>query len=249
MLRSITVRVAIPWTLFLKTTDNVLRICLLLERWISTYPSDFAVPGVAGALRALIKSTLSKSYLLHYGAHFLPFLENIPNLQDRDASWALRVEEDSDQSSLVSEDDLAVTGSDSKSLPELPSRARSRNGSQPLPGQTLATRDRKSSLPLSVTAKALGFGYSTPPSSVAENPQETSPKQLLKRLQSMSDEVLKADFTQIAESITRIEARYFLRIEASWLTSSVLRTMLIAPLTATALVTTRVHAGEERSRG
>ena len=182
---------------------------------MSTYPSDFAVPGAAGALRALIKSTLSKTYLLHYGAHFLPFLENIPNLHDRDASWALKVEEDSDQSSLVSEDDLAVTGSDSKSLPELPSRARSRNGSQPVPGQILTTRDRKSSLPLSVTAKALGLGYSTPPSSVAEHTQETSPKQLLKRLQSMSDEVLKADFTQIAESITRIEARYFLRIEVN----------------------------------
>lgn len=195
------------------------RICLLLERWISTYPSDFAVPGTAGALRALIKSTLSKSYLLHYGAHFLPFLENIPNLWDRDASWAIKVDEDSDQSSLVSEDvDFAVDGSDSKSLPELPSRARSRNGSLPVPSQVLSTRDRKSSLPLAMTAKALGLGPSTLPSSVPENAHEMSPRQLLKRLQNMSEEVLKADFTQIAESITRIEARYFLRIEVSrWL--------------------------------
>lgn len=192
-------------------------ICLLLERWISTYPTDFAVPGAAGALRALIKSTLSKTYLLHYGAHFLPFLENIPNLQDRDASWALKVEEDSDESSLVSvvSEDIEFTGSgsDSKSLPELPSRVRSRNGSQPVRSQVL-TRDRKSSLPLS-TAKAMMIGSSTLPYGIAETVHETSPKQLLKRLQSMSDEVLKADFTQIAESITRIEARYFLRIEAS----------------------------------
>ena len=220
MLCSTTVRDNVRQQLLTRSLTTYPRICLLLERWISTYPTDFAVPGAAGALRALIKSTLSKSYLLHYGAHFLPFLESIPNLRDRDASWALKVEEDSDESSSVSEDvDFVVTGSDSKSLPELPSRARSRNGSHPVPGQILTTRDRKSSLPLSVTAKALGLG-STPPSSVAENIQEVSPKQLLKRLQAMSEEVLKADFTQIAESITRIEARYFLRIEVSRLMCS-----------------------------
>ncbi|KZT74642.1 ras GEF [Daedalea quercina L-15889] len=191
-----------------------LRICLLLDRWITTYPTDFAVPGAAGALRALIKSTLTKTYLLHYGALFLPFLETVPTLRDRDASWALKVEEDSDGSSFVSDDaDFAVTGSDSRSLPELPTRGPQRNGGQPAPGQTVTARDRKSSLPLSVTAKALGLGSSTPTSSNAESPPEPSPKQLLKRLQNMSDEVLKADFGQIAESITRIEARYFLQIE------------------------------------
>ncbi|KAH9937673.1 ras guanine nucleotide exchange factor domain-containing protein [Fomitopsis serialis] len=190
-----------------------LRICLLLDRWITTYPTDFAVSGAAGALRALIKFTLTKTYLLHYGAVFLPFLESTPTLQDRDASWALKVEEDSDESSLLSEEaEPAVAGSDSKSLPELPTRVARRHGSQAVPSQTVAARDRKSSLPLAVTAKALGLGSSTPSTSNHEGASDT-PKQLLKKLQSMSDEVLKADFTQIAESITRVEARYFLAIE------------------------------------
>ncbi|TFY69742.1 hypothetical protein EVJ58_g219 [Rhodofomes roseus] len=171
-----------------------LRICLLLDRWITTYPTDFVVPGAAGALRALIKSTLTKTYLLHYGAVFLPFLETVPSLRDRDASWALKVEEDSDELSLMSDDaDFAVAGADSKSLPELPPRAPPRNG-RPV----CAWPDR---------------GGTRPQVYNADGVQEASPKQLLKRLQSMSDEVLKADFGQIAESITRIEARYFLQIE------------------------------------
>ena len=53
------------------------RICQLLDQWISLYPTDFAVSGASGALAALIKSILNKTYLLHYGAEFLPFLEMV----------------------------------------------------------------------------------------------------------------------------------------------------------------------------
>ncbi|KAJ3744510.1 ras guanine nucleotide exchange factor domain-containing protein [Lentinula detonsa] len=84
-----------------------MRICHLLEIWIRDYSYDFAVRGTAGALSALVKSIISKTYLLHYGFDFLPFLEVLPTLVDRDSAWALKVDDaaDSDDSYSFMEDD------------------------------------------------------------------------------------------------------------------------------------------------
>ena len=68
------------------------RICTLLEQWIHDHPTDFAVPGTAGALQALIKQILRQPHTLYYGSDFLPFLEILPTLQDQDSSWAVTVE-------------------------------------------------------------------------------------------------------------------------------------------------------------
>lgn len=80
------------------------RICWLLDHWTRLYPSDFAVPGTAGALSALIKSVIGKTYLLHYGSEFIPFMDMLPTLKDQDTAWAMKVQEpkdDSDDSSPI----------------------------------------------------------------------------------------------------------------------------------------------------
>ena len=75
-----------------------MRICHLLELWIGDDPHDFAVRGTAGALSALVKSIISKTYLLHYGSEFLPFLELLSSLFDKDVAWALKIDDNAEES-------------------------------------------------------------------------------------------------------------------------------------------------------
>ncbi|KIJ22487.1 hypothetical protein M422DRAFT_277069, partial [Sphaerobolus stellatus SS14] len=66
-----------------------MRICDLLEEWIATYPNDFATSGAHGAITALVKQISSNPSTLHYGSDILPFLAELPSLQDLDASWSM----------------------------------------------------------------------------------------------------------------------------------------------------------------
>ncbi|KAE9398927.1 hypothetical protein BT96DRAFT_711392 [Gymnopus androsaceus JB14] len=75
-----------------------MKICHLLEFWIRDYSCNFPVRGTAGALSALIKSIISKTYLLHYRSDFLPFLEVLLMLVDWDSSWALKVDDTANES-------------------------------------------------------------------------------------------------------------------------------------------------------
>ncbi|KAI0963551.1 hypothetical protein AcW1_000596 [Taiwanofungus camphoratus] len=190
-------------------------ICRLLDNWITLFPNDFAVPGAASALNALIRSILSKTYLLHYGSDFLPFLELVSNLKDGDKAWALKVDEESDDSSVMSDEEgypaleieSPVSSNRSSNLTGDYGRARSQGHPPP-------ARDRKSSLPL--TAKALVMGSSAiSPTSAGqlEGSPEHSPKQILRKLVSISEELNKIDPMEIAQEITRIEAQFFLQIE------------------------------------
>ncbi|KAH7883606.1 ras guanine nucleotide exchange factor domain-containing protein [Phlebopus sp. FC_14] len=168
-----------------------MRICHLLESWIHTYPQDFAVPGASGALNALVKSIIRKTHLLHYGSNFLPFLEYIPSVIDCDAAWAQKAEpflDDTEDVYRISdgEDDTPVVTVDSPSgswSSVAPSSENSIGSS---------ARERKQSLPLS--AKALIMP-------------------LLKELSRHSLDLQNISCTEIAEEITRIEAKLFMEIE------------------------------------
>ncbi|KAJ3824976.1 ras guanine nucleotide exchange factor domain-containing protein [Lentinula raphanica] len=182
-----------------------MKICHLLEVWIRDYPYDFAVRGTAGALSALIKSIISKTYLLHYGSDFLPFLEVLPTLVDRDSAWALKVDDaaDSDDSySLLEDDDESV-----KSAAKPPSSPPVEQGKTSM---SIPSRSRKSSIPL-LTAKVLfpnSIGGTVEPDNA-----EFSAKQQLRELVKLANEVHMLDSEEIAQEITRIEKQLFLDIE------------------------------------
>jgi hypothetical protein len=181
------------------------RICNLLETWIREFPYDFAVKGTAGALIALIKSIISKTHLLHYGSEFLPFLEQLPSLVDQDATWALKSEvsdADSDVYSLEDEDEghkiEDKEESDTGSEPQTVALSSSRPAASSTSPQS---RERKSSLPL---PRAL-----LSPSSI---PTEHNPKQHLRDLVKLAQEVSGIDSEEIAQEITKQGVRKFLMI-------------------------------------
>ncbi|KAF9044714.1 ras GEF [Hymenopellis radicata] len=184
-----------------------MRICHLLELWIRDYPYDFAVRGTAGALSALIKSIISKTYLLHYGSDFLPFLELLPNLVDKDASWALKVEdiasESDDSYSLLEEEEEKSVDSSSR-----PPQTTSSPKEKKVPPPNVF-RERKGSLPL--TAKALLPHPLDDFSQYDHTPD--NPKQQLRELQKLAVEVNNADPEELAREITRLESKLFLDIE------------------------------------
>lgn len=195
-----------------------------MDNWIKDFPYDFAVPGAASALTAFVKSVLSKTYLLHYGSDFLPFLELLSGLKDRDKSWALKVDHPSDEtddsSSQSDEEQTLFVRSES---PEPTNQLRpvsSANGSYsttPLPPQPQPppSRERKSSLPL--TSKAFILSSSSSNSTNAglsdASQFERNLKTVLKRLVYMSQELNTLDPSEIAQEITLLQVRYFLQIK------------------------------------
>ncbi|KAI0651839.1 ras GEF [Trametes meyenii] len=199
-----------------------MRICSLLDMWITLYPTDFAVPGASGALAALIKSIITKTYLLHYGADFLPFLEMVSGLKDKDASWALKVDDASSDNSSFSDEEHSFHVDRSVSpRPASPAPVQQDNASSSTTPsvQTGFARERKASLPL--TAKALVATQTTNSSGPPQfQPQENlangvsySPKHILRHLQTTSQSLQSADPSDIAQEMTRIQCTFFLRIE------------------------------------
>ncbi|KAG6842636.1 hypothetical protein C0991_000163, partial [Blastosporella zonata] len=179
-----------------------MRICHLLEVWIRDYPYDFAVPGTASALSALITSIISKTYLLHYGSEFLPFLEMLPTLVDHDAAWALKVDvvdESEDTDSLLEEEGLHP--SSDATIFSLPAQ------DQPISLSSGAARERKPSFPL---PSMLTNGSKSGNSSVD---MDTSEKQQIKDLLKLSQEIQVLESEEIAQEITRIEVKLFLDIQ------------------------------------
>ncbi|KAG1783933.1 ras guanine nucleotide exchange factor domain-containing protein [Suillus placidus] len=185
-----------------------MRICHLLETWIQTYPQDFAVPGAPGALHALVRSIVGKTYLLHYGSDFLPFLSHLPNIIDTDAAWALQTENPVDES----EDPYSISDGEEETLvveTESPSTSRSSvaRSNDNLPSAA-SVRERKSSLPLSANI----FIPVNSSHNQAEA-QDISPKDLLNKLRSNAQILANFDCSAIAEEITRVETKLFMDIE------------------------------------
>lgn len=143
---------------------------------------------------------------MHYGSQLLPFLEILPILEDQDAVWAIKPEttEESDGESLMDEEDYIKPYSDKPDPPSVPSSS---------PSDTHAavhkhTGERKASLPLERT---LGLVSNGP----TELLDPASTKQQLKELHRIANEVMAIDASEIAEEITRVEAKYFLDITVS----------------------------------
>ncbi|ETW87236.1 hypothetical protein HETIRDRAFT_378044 [Heterobasidion irregulare TC 32-1] len=187
-----------------------MRICHLLEIWIQDYPHDFAVGNAGTALNALVKSIISKTHLLHYGSDFLPFLEGRP-MVDKDADWALKVEESQDESDdsynmFEDEDDGAARVHSPVSVVKVPLPNDKPHSGFP------SARERKPSLPL--MAKALVM-TNAPPSGYLHNaePKEPKLKQTIKELQRISQELYSLDPDHVAQEITRVSTKLFLRIE------------------------------------
>lgn len=187
---------------------NDYRICALLEAWIKDYPHDFAVRGTAGALSALIKSILSKTYLLHYGSELLPFLETLPGLRDDDAAWALKVNDirgDSDSESFLDDDEVTKpldTGSITSSGHVLSQEK----------AQLAPLRERKPSLPL---AKALMQVAGSVVNGHGPESVEASIKHKLKEFVKLAHEVMLLDPDAIAQEITRLQTKLLLNIQVS----------------------------------
>jgi hypothetical protein len=178
------------------------RICQLLEDWILEYPHDFAVRGTLGALNALIKSIISKTHLLHYGSGLLPFLERLPGLADQDAAWALKVDisdTDSDDYTLEDDDDETKVA-EMENVESINGRTQTDSSTSEI---TFPSKERKPSIPL---PKAT-ISYDRP------SVYDPSPKQYIKDLVKVAQDVLSIDSVEIAEEITRQAVKQFLSIK------------------------------------
>lgn len=144
-------------------------------------------------------------------------MEVLPTLQDQDAIWALKPEitEESDGESLIDDEDYVKLDGSKHSSPESPVL----NISEPPPPLPLPavsnssgtnSRERKPSLPL---VKSLGLALNG-----SSDHTDPSSKQQLKELLRIANEVMAIDASEIAEEITRVEARYFLNITVSNIT-------------------------------
>ncbi|KAF8509830.1 hypothetical protein JB92DRAFT_3119551 [Gautieria morchelliformis] len=197
-----------------------MRICNLLEGWIEDYPTDFATPGASGAITALVKQISTNACTLHYGSDILPFLDELTDLQDGEASWSvhedLREESDDDEAELM--DDEEAEGprgnvmSDTIALPIImPLADPDAVESKP----KLSTRQRKGSLPLSTRSTTIPLsttlsGASDPSNkSLGGMPKKNSPRELVKVAQTLAT----YDPTDVAQQITKMQSDIFLAIE------------------------------------
>jgi len=184
-----------------------------LEVWIADYPTDFAVNGSAGALTALIRSMLAKPHLLHYGSQLLPFLEVLPTLQDQDSGWGVQpeIKDESDVEDFLDDDEDLQPDKCEQEAPS-PQSPPDTTPPAPLPPRVKTnisqsnTRDRKPGPLMRSLGLVLG----------GSSDYDQPTKQQLKELVKISNELIMIDPSDIAEEITRIQAKYFLAITVSF---------------------------------
>lgn len=137
----------------------------------------------------------------------------MPNQIDKDAAWAVKIdsaaEESDDAYSLFDdEDETSILEGDPSLQPSaVPAPPRD----QPQPSAPVVTRERKSSLPLSAKHSIASNSTGTTNPSMSDSFEP--PKNILKILQACAHEINALDSGEIAEEITRVEAKYFLAIE------------------------------------
>lgn len=95
--------------------DITIRICNLLSQWKENYPHDFGAPGTFGALQALLKQVVSNVHLVHYASDLIPFLDEIPKLEDRESTWCKKEETVGADDS----EDESANGTDDEIIPRL----------------------------------------------------------------------------------------------------------------------------------
>jgi len=158
------------------------------------------VKGVEGALKALVTFIASKTHLIHYGSEFLPFLDLASSYSDQDAAWALKEDDASDDGYSFIEVGLSEANFDSTSddPPQF----------DPVSPPTTSSRERKSSLPL---PKLL---YPGPGLNINQTDSvDPSPKQQIKDLVKLAQDVMNSDADEIAQEITRQGVKRFLEIK------------------------------------
>ncbi|KAL5527520.1 hypothetical protein ACEPAG_6321 [Sanghuangporus baumii] len=189
-----------------------MRICSLLEQWIQSYPTDFAVPGSTGAFNALIRQILRQPHTLYYGTDFLPFLESLHTLHDLDSTWAVKAEttiDESDESDSNYESDHPHESPVSSPQTISPTEKVEDTTDTSRP----SVRERKSSIPLSAktflqnsSIRTLGAGTVSPV------------RDSLQRLQKAAGSLLHFDAEDVAKEITRRELDLYMKIEPrDWL--------------------------------
>ena len=142
----------------------------------------------------------SKTHLTHYSFGFVPFLDLASTYSDQDAAWALKEDDASDDGYSFIEVGLPAANSDSTSddPPQL----------DPVSPPTMSSRERKSSLPL---PKLLYPGPGL--NSNQTNSVDLSPKQQIKDLVKLAQDVMNSHANEIAQEITRQGAKRFLEIK------------------------------------
>lgn len=139
-------------------------------------------------------------------------MEVLPTLEDQDAIWATKPEvtEESDGESLIDDEEYIKLESHKHDSPSMPP---SNMSGTPLPPPTAKTpqgssntnaRERKPSLPL---VRSLGLALNG-----SSDHSDSSSKQQLKELLRIANDIMAIDASEIAEEITRVEAKYFLDI-------------------------------------
>jgi hypothetical protein len=137
----------------------------------------------------------------------------LPSLLDKDAAWALKVDDitdGSDDSYSIFEEEEEAQVSDLDTtvhMNDSPVVSRQR---VPLPLSSPPSRERKPSLPLPLV---LASG-----STMGANQTEfadTSEKQQIKDLVKLAQEVLALDADHIAQEITNLEVKLFLDIQVN----------------------------------
>jgi len=185
-------------------SDHFLRICRLLEAWKNQHPTDFAVPGTDGALMALLKFIMGKSHLLHMASIFIPFMDEIPQLVDPSAGWAMKADilddDNEDRYTLTDADDHSESGQ--RLSVSNDSRTSSDFATYKPTASPSSSRVRTSSLPL--------LFLSSQPMPL---PELDPSQKLVRDLLRVSHELDFVHPRDIAQELTAMEAQLFLSIK------------------------------------
>lgn len=127
----------------------------------------------------------------------------LPNLVDQDSAWALKVEDSGDESDESCDDEADCTGS-SSSTPDFV-KVKAIAPLSPPPSRERKTSSRLPNALIIASGSTIGAGQ---PDFV-----DLSPKQQIKDLVKLAQEVLTLDPDEIAQEITRVEVKLFLEIQ------------------------------------
>jgi hypothetical protein len=120
-------------------------------------------------------------------------------------------DESDDSYSLLDDDDETQISETESPTPSTHSPTSARG--LPIPSPSVQSRERKASLPLTAISLVVPVSALTPSSVQSDNSESMTPNQHLKKLAKLAQEVNMLDSDDIAQEITRIEAKMFLNIE------------------------------------
>jgi hypothetical protein len=222
-----------------QSPNIVFRICSLLSQWKDHYPTDFGAPGTFGALAALLKQIVSNVHLAHYASDLLPFLDEVPKLVDREASWSKKEEtvgDDSEDESFNASDDEIIPALDdpddtyvgkgkaferrtpaSSNPPPPPQQATTQRPYQPKASSSapnVATIPAPPVPSVGINRAFSSVGYDTADSIITFDRQVNSKTRVnVKDLQRIAHAILQMETVHIAQEITRRMWLLFKKVE------------------------------------